>query len=51
MTWYIIRHGDKERGDFFNPRLRHQDQPISELGHQEAQALVPFFDRPPLKRN
>lgn len=39
MKWYIIRHGDKEKGDFFNPTLRHQDQPISEKGQIEAKNL------------
>ena len=29
MTVYIIRHAHKEKGDFYNPRLRHQDEPIS----------------------
>lgn len=43
MKWYIIRHGDKEKGDFFNPTLRHQDQPISEKGQIEAKNLVSFF--------
>jgi hypothetical protein len=27
-TWYIVRHAEKEPGDFYNPRLRHQDQII-----------------------
>jgi broad specificity phosphatase PhoE len=48
MKWYIIRHGDKEKGDFFNPTLRHQDQPISEKGRAEAQNLVPFFAEKPI---
>jgi broad specificity phosphatase PhoE len=43
MKWYIIRHGDKEKGDFHNPVLRHQDQSISEKGREQAQALVPYF--------
>ena len=46
-SWYIIRHADKEVGDFYNPRLRHQDEPISVVGQQKARALVPFFaDKP-----
>jgi broad specificity phosphatase PhoE len=44
MKWYIIRHGDKEKGNFHNPILRHQDQPISEKGQAEAKNLVPFFN-------
>jgi hypothetical protein len=27
-TFYIIRHARKELGDFYNPRLRHDDEPI-----------------------
>ncbi|MBN1221065.1 MAG: histidine phosphatase family protein [Anaerolineae bacterium] len=43
MTWYIIRHADKEQGDFYNPRLGHQDQPISQKGRQDGQKLSSFF--------
>jgi broad specificity phosphatase PhoE len=39
MTIYVIRHAKKERGDFYNPRLRHQDEPISKLGQVRAQQL------------
>lgn len=43
MTFYIVRHAQKEEGDFFNPGLRHQDQPISREGREQAQALRAFF--------
>ena len=43
ITCYIIRHAAKERGAFFNPRLRHQDEPISAQGLIEAQKLCPVF--------
>jgi len=43
MAWYIIRHADKEQGDFYNPVLRHQDQPISDQGLVESKALYSFF--------
>ena len=43
MNWYIIRHGDKEKGDFHNPVLKHQDQPISARGREQAEHLVPYF--------
>jgi len=43
MKWYIIRHADKEQGEFYNPDLRHQDQPISEKGHLKAQKLLSYF--------
>jgi broad specificity phosphatase PhoE len=38
-TFYIIRHAHKEQGDFYNLRLRHQDEPISEQGEAEARRL------------
>jgi len=43
MKWYIIRHADKEQGNFYNPDLRHQDQPINEKGHLKAQKLFSYF--------
>jgi broad specificity phosphatase PhoE len=47
VKWYIIRHADKEQGDFYNPILRHQDQPISAKGRAEAQKLYSYFyDKP-----
>ena len=42
-TFYFVRHADKENGDFYNPRLRHQDQPISQKGQLQAQKLVAYF--------
>ena len=46
-TFYIIRHADKEIGDFYNPVLRHQDQPISAKGQQDATKLYSFLaDKP-----
>jgi broad specificity phosphatase PhoE len=47
-TFYILRHADKEKGDFFNPRLRHQDQPISQTGKQRAEKLWQFFAEKPI---
>ncbi len=41
---YIVRHAVKERGDFFNLRLRHQDEPISAQGQVDAQKLCTYFD-------
>ena len=43
MTFYILRHGDKEAGDFRNPNVPMNDQPISALGHEQARALWEFF--------
>lgn len=42
-TFYIIRHAHKEQGDFFNPRLRHQDEPISQKGKEEALKLWSYL--------
>ena len=47
-TCYIVRHADKAAGDFYNPRLRHQDQPISDMGRQAAQHLCPYFEGKPI---
>lgn len=43
MTVYIIRHAHKEKGDFFNPRLRHQDEPISQMGQEQARKLWSYL--------
>jgi broad specificity phosphatase PhoE len=43
MTFYIIRHAHKETGDFYNPRLRHHDEPISQQGQDEARKLWPYL--------
>ncbi|HSL44681.1 MAG TPA: histidine phosphatase family protein [Anaerolineales bacterium] len=42
-TLYIIRHAHKEQGDFFNPRLRHRDEPISPQGQEQARRLWPYL--------
>lgn len=44
MRCYIIRHAEKELGDFYNPYLRHQDEPISQKGHLTAQNLCSYFE-------
>jgi broad specificity phosphatase PhoE len=43
MTVDIIRHAHKEKGNFFNPRLRHQDEPISEQGREQAHKLWSYL--------
>jgi broad specificity phosphatase PhoE len=43
MRWYIVRHADKEQGDFYNTNLRHQDQPISQKGRLKAHKLISYF--------
>src|SRR5690554_6271620 len=43
MTIFMIRHAHKETGDFYNPRLRHQDPPISQQGQQESRRLWSYL--------
>lgn len=43
MSWYIIRHADKAKGDFYNSQLRHQDESLSQAGREQAQRLVAYF--------
>ena len=43
MIFYIIRHAHKELGDFYNPRLRHQDEPISQEGREDSHKLWPYL--------
>jgi broad specificity phosphatase PhoE len=43
MTWYILRHAEKEAGDFYNPELRHHDEPLSQNGRAQAENLVAYF--------
>lgn len=43
MTWYLLRHAEKEYGDYHNPLLRHQDEPLSAQGWRSAAAWVPYF--------
>ena len=42
-SWYIVRHARKEKGDFYNPQIRHQDEPISQMGLEQADKLVTYF--------
>ncbi len=42
-TFYIIRHAEKEKGDFYNPHLRHQDQPISQMGREASLQLWSYL--------
>jgi broad specificity phosphatase PhoE len=43
MTFYFIRHADKEKGEFTNPQLPLQDPPISRVGEEQARNLQRFF--------
>jgi len=47
MICYVVRHAEKEQGDFYSPHLHHQDEPISLKGRLSAQKLVLYFaDKP-----
>lgn len=43
MRVFIIRHGDKEKGDYYNLVLNHQDPPISQDGIAKAKKLIDYF--------
>jgi broad specificity phosphatase PhoE len=42
-TAYFIRHAAKEVGDFYNPKLKRQDEPISSEGQKAAENLCWYF--------
>lgn len=42
-TFYILRHAHKEFGGYYNPALRHQDEPITAIGKEVSQRLWSFF--------
>lgn len=42
-TFYILRHAHKEFGGYYNPELRHQDEPITAEGREAAKRLWSFF--------
>ena len=50
MTIYFIRHADKASGDFPNPELRHQDQPISGFGRHQARRVAAYLHRKEIER-
>jgi broad specificity phosphatase PhoE len=45
MKFYLVRHADKAKGDFFNPRLQHDDQPISTFGNKQATKIKKYFEK------
>ena len=42
MKVYVVRHGDKAEGDYFNEYLKHQDEPLSESGEAKAKMLCTY---------
>ena len=49
MKFYFVRHADKAKGDYFNPQLRHNDQPISEFGRKQASKIKKCFHKHAIK--
>ena len=49
MKFYLVRHADKAKGDYFNPRLRHDDQPISTFGRKQASKIKKYFHKHSIK--
>ena len=49
MKFYLVRHADKATGDYFNPRLRHDVQPISKFGRKQASKIKKYFHRESIK--
>lgn len=46
-TIYILRHGEKEKGEFRVPGLPHQDQPLSQRGWEQSRKLWDYLcDKP-----
>jgi len=45
MTVFLLRHGDKQDGDYHNPILKHQDSPLSEEGNRQANAITKYFEK------
>lgn len=48
MTIYLLRHGDKAKGNYPHPILSHLDQPLSEIGREQAEAVARYFSQTPL---
>ena len=44
MKVYFVRHGEKNWGGYYNPSLKHQDEPLSETGEHQAMALCSRFE-------
>lgn len=44
MTVFVIRHAEKENGDFYSDSLPMNNQPLTAAGRQQALALAGFFE-------
>ena len=47
---YFERHEDKAKGDFYNGRLKIQDEPISESGKRDALNIARYFSDIPVSK-
>lgn len=43
MSIFVVRHADRELGDFPSPEVPMSDQPISAAGRKRAERLLEFF--------
>lgn len=50
MKIYIVRHADREIGDYYNQNLRHQDAPISLKGMEKSKKLLGYFQDKQIKK-
>jgi len=48
MRIYMLRHAAKLQGAYHNPRLRHQDEPISDQGRLDSERLWKSFAGRPI---
>jgi broad specificity phosphatase PhoE len=49
MKFYLVRHADKAEGDYYSQKLRHQDQPLSDLGRWQAHRIKDYLLTQPFK--
>jgi broad specificity phosphatase PhoE len=49
LKFFLVRHADKEEGDYFNDRFNHNDQPISQFGSRQAAKLKEYFSQIPIR--
>ena len=47
---YFERHEDKAKGDFYNGRLKIQDEPLSESGKRDALNIARYFSDIPVSK-
>lgn len=50
MKLYVIRHGHKQTGEYYNDMLRHHDDPLSETGDMQAKSLVTYFENRDIRK-